>query len=77
MTVQPSLFTPIAQIEPVASPLASRPFGRCAAWRAPTRGEYACAHPGCGCACGFGLGDRWFCREHLPADYLPAARVAA
>lgn len=28
----------------------------------------------CGATTGFGVWDRWLCRDHLPADFFPAAR---
>lgn len=45
--------------------------------RPVTHGEHACEFPGCGVACGYGIGwpprtpMRWFCAAHAPEDFLP------
>lgn len=71
-TGQHSLF---AAPEPAPAEISAPRPERFADWRAPTPGEHACDHPGCGSATGFGLGDKWICRGHLPADYFPAVRL--
>lgn len=46
----------------------ARPEG----WRAPTKGDEACA--ACGGRAAYGLGATHLCRAHLPAGFLPGER---
>ncbi len=50
------------------------PPARPSTWRAPTTGEHVCSV--CqGAAC-YGYGATWYCREHVPAGFLPGQRSA-
>ena len=60
------------QVRTAAPVVAVAPAERPATWRAPTRGEEACA--ACGGAAPFGLGATHLCRAHLPFGFMPGER---